>query len=234
MKGIDYKQKYQALKARFVQAVQQSFQMGYEKGFNEGSMDQQMQQLQAQQEAEALAAQQGQEGEEGGPFEEGGDPSQQESDQPPQGAPGQQDADAGLDPQMQAADDAGLQAGMSELEAGLQELESLISKSEGNIDKQDLAALLTALRPSVRRLTEYKTSTTLRKSLAGGMKHLKRANKAVRKHSKGFQANVTENGKKSLSMQEKIVADLMKSWEKEESQAINEILNTAKTEGHVE
>ena len=64
MSGIDYKDKYMSLRAKFLQGVDQAFQLGYEKGYNEGTQAEQMNQMAAQQEA----AMQGQQ------FDEDGNP----------------------------------------------------------------------------------------------------------------------------------------------------------------
>lgn len=226
-KGIDYKQKYLELRARFVAATTDSFQMGYEKGYNEATVDAQAQQAQDQM-AQAQAMQQqamgmdgeGQEGD-GNQF---GNPNDQDQMQP------------GMDPQ--SADDAHMQAGATEIGGHLDQLDSLVNKNEKKtIKAADIAAILEAMKPSLRKITEAKQSTDLRRSMSkaekNAKKHIARVNKTVKKFSKGYESNMTANNKKTLSMQETIVSDMMKKWDVEDKDVLSSIEGVLTTENRV-
>jgi hypothetical protein len=134
----------------------------------------------------------------------------------------------------QQTDESHMQQGASELDSKLGELEDLISKNEkGSISATDLKDLLNSLKPAVRKITEARTSISLRKSLAPRHHKMKQANKAAKAFSNSYQHNMSQDNKRALSMQEKVVADIMKSWQTEEQDALKNITEAFGTDGHV-
>jgi hypothetical protein len=214
MQGIDYKQKYKALKSRFNEAIDFAFQTGYEKGYQEATQDAQAQQM-ADQQQQMAAMQQGM----GGQVDENGQPID----------PNQDDGGYFGEDQGQGADDAQAQQGQTELGSKLDELQGLISKSE-NIE--ELKAALAGLAPSIKKISEARQSTELRKAMTTHQK-AKKAQKAVKKFSVGHQKNLSSNAKGALNMQEKIIGDIMKSWDTEEDAAKTDIEKVLGAEGHI-
>lgn len=109
----------------------------------------------------------------------------------------------------------------SELDHHIAELESLINKSE--VSPQDLKKTLEGL----------KTFSKVKKE-NNELKRSEKAVKALAKHMElGKQAKVNLNvqQKNALTLQHKIVNDIMKSWEDQEKKAEKDITNTLAIEG---
>lgn len=133
MSEINWKSKYEALKAKFMESVDTAFRLGHEQGQQEAQMESVMQQQ--QQEAEQLVAQNA-----GMGGEEGQDPNQ--------------------DPNAQeAAPDSQNPAG-SELDQHINELEGMLGKSE-SIDLKEVMNLtnkIKTLRKNMKQEQELKKS----------------------------------------------------------------------------
>lgn len=100
-----------------------------------------------------------------------------------------------------------------ELDQYIQALEEAISKSEPNIP--ELKKTLSDLKSIV-------------KSEAHSIKHISPFQDTI-KYSDSFKTGVTHNDKQALSMQSKIVDDVLSKWKEEEKEASNGIealLNT--------
>ena len=187
--SVDYKKKYLDIRAKMVTSMDMAFRMGYEKGGSDAAQQQmQMQQQQLQQQQAQMAQMQGQ----------GQDPSQQGMD------PGQ---DPSQDPSQQGAQDLSQNPnGMpgapqqEELDQYIGELESLVSK--GEISAEDL-------KKSITKIKNFQSNTRLNKSL-----NALKSNKQF-KLNPNASVNMTSNDKQNLSMQEKIVSEIMKKWENE-------------------
>ena len=199
IKETDYKKKYNEMKSKLVNFVDLAFQQGYQQGQLDAQaqqIQQQQQELQMQQQAqmqqEAMLAQAS--GQQGQP-QVGGPEQPQGGEMPPEaGQPTQEELE-----QMQAQ---GLQPegqqGISQPESAnvvdqyLEEIESLVNKSDFS-------------------------PTDLQKSLSGIVSELKKAKTFG--YSQSYIHNLPEQSKKSLSMQEKILEDVMKSFDAESQAA---------------
>jgi hypothetical protein len=159
--------------------------------------------------SDMMAAQQGQQ------VDENGNPIP-----PEEGQPGQGPDQDGTGPE--EADQAQMQQGGSELEQHLGTLDNLVNKAES---LEDVKIALRSLGPSIRKITEASQSMALRKSV-GAMRHLKRANFAAKKHSQSFHHNMDHGRKAAVTMQAKIVEDVMKAWNDQELEARGDILET--------
>ena len=110
--GIDYKRKYEELKARYIQALDVAFRAGYEQGFNESQVQSMAQQAQMQAQMMGMAQQQAMGGEQPGA---------------PSSSPEEQ-------AQMGAAQEGEGQPGGDEMDQAISQLEQLVNKSEPSIE----------------------------------------------------------------------------------------------------
>jgi hypothetical protein len=203
MSEINWKSKYQELKLKFMNSVDTAFRLGFEQGMQEAQKQQIAEAQAAQQQAEEAAAQGGQPDQEGAPGE-----------QPQEG-----EEDAGGD---------SMHPQGSELDQHISQLESMISKSE--LKSEDLEGLRKSLDflKGQKQVVEGKMA---KKAINGIVKALnKSTNFSLGKQA---SANLTPTAKAALTMQEKIVTDIMKSWEQEEAKASQGIKSILAGEGLV-
>ena len=202
---IDYKQKYQELKNRFMSSIDSAWRDGFENGLQQAQLDQAAQQ-QAQADQMAMAAngqpQPGQPGEEGA-------------------APGEE-AEQGETGQPQSQNPNG-----DELDQHIQKLEGMLGKSE--ID----AFQLQDLKKTLSDIRSLQVQINLTKSMASIKNTRMTPLKKSQPLSPRVQANLPEPAKKALSLQEKIVADVFSKWEKDESQAASSISDILNVDGIV-
>lgn len=208
----DYKMKYMELRSRFVSSLDVAFRLGYQKGQQDGQVQQLQQQQQMQQQQMAQMQQQMQPG------------MDQQSPQMDQGSAMGMDQGAS-DFQAQAGD-MQQEQGVSEIEQGIQELEELLNK--GEVDAASVKSVLNLLNGSLHKIMQ---SSTFKKS-----EHIKRMNEGKEifkqsaiSHNKAIQAKSEE----SQIIQKRIVGNILKKWEAEEREASNDILKTLKVEGKI-
>lgn len=213
---INYKAKYNELKAKYMNAVDMAFRLGVEEGMKQSQLDQanqQLQQAQAEQEAAAGGMQPGEEGQDannngapGAPNGGGPDMSGAPSVQPPQ--PGSENPEG------------------SELDQHIAKLESMVSKSELPMDD---------LKKSIEDLKSFRVNLKLQSDLKKSAQAIPAIAHALHKPSfkLGVQAshNLDNTAKAAASMHHKVVADVMTKWEQEEQKASKDILSTLRVEG---
>lgn len=171
-------------------------------GYEQGSSDAQQQAMQDQMAAQQAAEEAAAQG--GGmPGEEGGAPAE--------GAPGEEQAPESANP------------GGSELDQHIAQLESMLGKSE--LTGEDLAELKKSV-DSLKQGIEIRKSEKAIKGIAKALKTPKSF-----QLSKTAAANLTPTAKAAVSMQEKIVTDVMKAWEEEEQLAKGGISGILAKEG---
>jgi hypothetical protein len=227
---INYKQKYQELKAKYMNSVDMAFRLGFEEGSKQSQLDQANQQLASAQEDKQNLM--------GGA--KPGDPSKPNNN----GAPGTPDQGAGADksgaPSIQPNPVEGAPAASptgapmkesenpegSELDQYIAKLESMLSKSESpNEDLKKSLDEIRSIRDDIRFRAELKKSYEAIPAIA----------KALHKpqFKFGVQAahNLDSTAKSSVSMHHKIVQGIMEKWEKEESKAGKDILSALSVEG---
>ncbi len=145
--------------------------------------------------------------------------AQPQPGQDPNAQPGQ----PGQDPNAQP----GQESDGSELDQHISQLESMVkqpgmdSQAQSNLQKSLTG--LKSLQFNMKQAAELKKSERAIASIAKSMKSLFSMNKAATK-------NLPPHAQKALSDQEKIVADLMKSFEDEATQASNAIEKTLNLE----
>lgn len=201
---VDYKKKYQDLRARFVGSLDMAFRMGYEQGANEATMQAQAQQAQAaMQQAQNAQAQVGAMG--------GGAPQDDQAMMDADQAAGPQD------PSMQAPGgiSAG-QAGFQPVPPQSEELDGYISELEGLVSKSEVAP--EALKKSIEKIKNFQMNTKLAKSMKG-LGFSKRAAK-----------NLSPSAKKDLSLQEQVLDNIMAKWEKEAPRTVSDAMQVIGTE----
>lgn len=203
----DYKMKYMELRSRFVSSLDVAFRLGYQKGQQDGQM-QQMQQQQAQQ----MQMQQ----------QMMGQMQQPSALQQDQSSAGLEQSAENFENQAQNLD----QNGASEIEQGIQELEELLGK--GEIDTKSAQSLLNLLNKSLSKLNN---STSLAKS--EDLKRMNEGKEIFKQAAIGHNKNIQSKSEEAHSLQKKIVNDILKKWESEEQEAAGDILNTLKIEGKI-
>lgn len=208
MNKIDYRKKYQDLRGRFISSMDAAFRMGYEQGSNDANqaaMQQQMQ-MQAQQMQAQQAAAQGNAPGTPSPGEAFGQEEQGIGSSEGQPQPGQGPGE----PVGAPGQDMG-----TELDQHIGELESLVTKSEISPEE---------LKKSLEKLKILRWSNQFKKNL-------KPLNKSLtHKFPSLAAANLTAEAKREVSMQERIISDMMAKWEKEAKQASGEIMSAIGTE----
>lgn len=222
---IDFKKKYHALRLKFVESMNMSFRLGFEQGQKEAQMEQA---LQAASDAQAAAANaQNQVDENGNPIndevDENGNPIE---DQPGQEAQPGQESEEGQPPM------AGAPNG-SELDQHISKLEGLVSGSNASepAAQEEIKKSLASIKSWQMKKSQYEELAKSQKAISGIKKALKGPAKHDYKVGMVASHNLDSNQKKALSMQEKMVSDIMKSWSDEESQVSKSISNILSVEG---
>jgi DNA polymerase III gamma/tau subunit len=201
---INYKKKYLELRGKYINDLDMAFRLGVEQGMQQAQQQQaidakaeaqEMQMQQKQIEAQGMAAQNTPEGE-SAPT----NPEQPGEGPKPPGMPDQTEQQG------------------SELDQHIGKLEGLLgSSSEPEIQKS-LQALM-SLRKAQRDALDMKKAESAIQGIA------KALHKPAFKFGVQAAANLTDNAKKSVTLQHKIVNDVMKAWADEDSKASKDIKN---------
>lgn len=190
---INYKNKYMELRSKYMNDLDIAFRLGFEQGGQQAQQDQQMQQ---DQQAHELSA------------AEAGAPQVTQApgvDQPP----GQDGAPTSEHPEG------------SELDQHIAKLESMIAKSES---PEDLKKSVNELGNDLKKLQKsWKEQSDLRKSEQAIKGIAKALHKPAFKLTKQASINLNDNAKQAVSMQHKIVNDVMAKMEEEEKKASKDI-----------
>jgi len=204
---INYKNKYMELRSKYLNDVDVAFRLGFEQGGMQAQQDQMAQEQQQAQEMQQAAAQ--------GAAQPGGAPG---------GPPG---GDPGMDQSGAPAPETGSEHPEgSELDQHIAKLESMIAKAEAcgpdEIKKtvegfQDIGSDLRKLQKS------WKEQSDLRKSQNAIKGIVKALHKPAFKMSKQASINLNDTAKQAVSMQHKIVSDVMAKMEAEEKRATNSV-----------
>lgn len=220
MGQINYKDKYLQLKQRFMESVEVAFRLGYEQGAQATQMQQMQQQQQQVADQQAQAAQMAANGMGGQP---GQDDGSQDSNEP--GAEIQDDS-RGVGQQTGAAN-GGAQPqdmGGSELDQHIGQLENLMAKAEyGTEQWETLKKSIDSLK-SIKIAFDLKKNEQLIKSIGANLKK-------PFKFSARANHNLPSHSKEAMSMQHKIINDLMDTWSKEEQGLPTEISKIIQSEG---
>lgn len=202
MSDINWKSKYEALKAKYLTDLDMAFRLGHEQGQQEASMDAMAQQQ--QQQADQMATQTGMQGD--GQNGEGQSGEQVDQDQP--------------------QDNVSAHPGGSELDQHISELESMLGK--GEVSSTDLMKSVKQLREFQK---QAKLQNDLKKSSEAISGIAKALHKPAFKISQQAKHNLSSAAEKAVNMQQQIVEDVMKSWKQEEEKASKDILSQLKVEG---
>ena len=214
MSQTNYKEKYLALKQRFQESVDVAFRLGFEQG-SQAQQQQQMQQ-QAQQVADqqAAQAQAAAGGSQFGDGQEGQDQGSQMSED-----------SRGVGQQAQGAN-GGAGTGPSELDNHIGELEGLMAKTEYGTDGWETLKKSIDTLKSYKSAIDFKKNEQLIKSIGENLRKPLKLN-AIANH------NIAPQAKNALSLQHKIVGDIMNQWEKEEKGIPTEITKILQSESIV-
>jgi hypothetical protein len=216
---VNWKGKYNELKAKFMESVDAAFRIGFEQGAQQATQQAAMEQQAKQQEMEAAAMGGGQgapgadaQGPEAGDFADQQDPA---PSVPPAGG-------QGVQPMQESEHPDG-----SELDQYIAKLESMLQKNE-QLDVKDLIK-------TINDLKGFQKSQKEQLQLAKSARAIPEIAKALHKpkFKLGVQANknLTTVAKSAVTMQHKIVSDIMSKWESEEKNASKSILSQLSVEG---
>jgi hypothetical protein len=215
---INWKKKYQDLKAKYMGSVDMAFRLGFEEGGKQASQDQAMQQQQQAQEA-AQNAPPGGGGAAGGMGGEAPETTQPGDDTsaPMPGGATPAEAPQPAVPMAESEHPDG-----SELDQHIAKLESMLSKSE--LEPSERSELMKSVEGIRAFRREQVQAIELKKS------HEAIKGIALALHRPAFKVgsqanhNMTANAKQAVSMQEKIVTDVMSKWADEEARGSKDIL----------
>jgi malonyl CoA-acyl carrier protein transacylase len=191
---INYKNKYMELRSKYLNDVDVAFRLGFEQGGMQAQQDQMAQEQQQAQEMQQAAAQ--------GAAQPGGAPGE--------GQPGQPE---------QSQETGSEHPEGSELDQHIAKLESMIAKPDG-ASPQELGKSIEDLK----KLTKsWKEQSDLRKSQNAIKGIVKALHKPAFKMSKQASINLNDTAKQAVTMQHKIVSDVMAKMEAEEKRATNSV-----------
>lgn len=226
MAEVNYRNKYHALRLKFVESMDMAFRLGYEQGQKDAMVDQA---AQAQQDAAAMQAnengeQPGEEGQESGQNGESGQESGQPGQEGPQ--PGQQ---APSPSGMQSSAIPGAPQG-SELDQHINTLESLVSSKDA--PPEEIKKSLDAIKMFKSKVDLYNGLAKSQKAIPAIAKALKSASpKNAFRMSTVASHNLNANSKEALTKQHEIVSDVMKTWAQEEAKVAKSVSNIMAVEG---
>lgn len=208
-----YKAKYLQLKSQYMNAVDTAFRLGFEQGKQQAELDNMsQQQMQAQEMATAAAGAPPSGPTESGSPEPGGEPQVE----------GKEEMEQPVDAPMQESE----HPDGTELDQHIAKLEALLGKSE--IAPEDLTKALSeikALRKSQVEAIELKKSAQAIKEIS------KALHRPSFKLSAQASHNMSDTAKRAVSMQHKIVDNIMQKWEEEEAKTLKGIGQIISVEG---
>lgn len=214
---INWKSKYTELKSKYMESVDMAFRLGFEEGSKSASQDQAM--MQQQQNAAAMPG--GANGGQSPDTTQANGPSQpgDETSAPMPGGATPKEAPQPAVPMAESEHPDG-----SELDQHIAKLESML-KSETPPNPADLILLTEQIRGAQKKMSEkVKFDREMKKSQDAIPGIIKALHKPAYKIGVQAQHNLSSNAKNAVSMQEKIVTDIMQKWEQEENQAGKDIM----------
>jgi len=213
MQNPNYKKKYLDLRSKYINDLDMAFRLGVEQGMQQA---QQQQSLDAEARANEKEMQMHQASMGGGANPENPNANQEPGAGPSQDAPS-------------AAPEANPMDAMQSEQRG-SELDQHIGKLEGMLGSDSSPEVQKSLNAIVSLRKDEKMAAELRKSQASISAIAKNLHKPAFKLGVQASHNLNDNAKKSVSMQHKIVNDIMKSWKTEEQKAASQIENILNVE----
>lgn len=217
---INYKKKYKELKLKYMNSVDLAFRLGYEQGAQEAK---QQQSIEAEANAQQMKMQQD-------AAQAGGMPNAEAGGQPPQeggvpekhvgGAPGK----ANENPSQEGQPMTGSSGNGSEIDQHINKLQGMIGKGHSPQIQKTLQEIIDLRKAE-------KLSSELAKSQAAIPAIAKALHKPAYKMGAQASHNMNDSAKQALTLQHKIVSDVMQKWEKEETKASTDIKNILNIEG---
>jgi hypothetical protein len=131
---------------------------------------------------------------------------------------GQMAGGPGMDQSAGAEDTEAPEAAGSEMDAAIAELESLVNKSEPSLED---------LKKSVEALKNSRMHQKLQRATKEAKKKLHQPPKPL---SLSYKVNLPEESKQAVSMQSKIVSDILNKWEQEAQNSARDITTILGTE----
>lgn len=124
----------------------------------------------------------------------------------------------GMDQPPGAENPESLEAADSEMDAAISELEGLVNKSEPSVDD---------MKKSIEALKNSRMHQKLQKATKEAGKKLNQPPKPL---SLSYKVNLPEESKQTVSMQSKIVDDILNKWEQEAQNSAKDITSVLGTE----
>jgi hypothetical protein len=206
---IEYKDKYLELRHKYMADLDMAFRLGFEAG---------AQQAQQQQAVDAQAQQAQMGGNPGMPIEGGAE--QDGSGQHVGGTPGKPTENAAQEGQPMN----GSSGNGSEIDQHINKLQGMMGKGHSPEIQKTISDIIN-LRKAEKEGLEFQKSQS---AITGIVKAL---HKPAFKMSIQANHNMDDSAKKALTLQHKIVNDVMEKWEKEEEAASKDIKNILNIEG---
>lgn len=214
-----YKAKYLQLKSQYMNSVDTAFRLGFEQGKQQAELDNAAQQQMQAQEMATQAAGAPPPGAQGPEDSAAPDATASPPDAAENAPPGA--APAGPAPMQESEHPDG-----TELDQHIAKLEALLGKSE--VNPEDLTK-------SVLELKAFRKSQVQAIELKKSARAIKEISKALHRPSfkLSVQAahNMSDNQKRAVTLQHKIVDDVMKKWEEEEMKTAKSIHDIISVEG---
>lgn len=120
----------------------------------------------------------------------------------------------------------------SEVDQKIQELESILSGQAKDVDKKEVIKVVDDLNKSLAEMKNIKSRISMRMGMQKS-ERLKTLGKEVKQEVKTVSKEMNQNRAAALSLQKKMVDDLISKMEKESAETASDILKTAKREGLV-
>lgn len=217
MAEVNYKNKYHALRLKFVESMDMAFRLGYEQGQKDAQIDQA-----AQMQQDAMAMQANENGEQMGEEGEGGEEGQEGQE----GQPGQE---AGV-PQTGGTMPPGTAPQGSELDAHISKLEGLVGSKDSS--PEEIQKSLQEIRLFKSKVDQFNELAKSQKAIPSIAKALKKASpREFLKLNAVASHNLNQSSKEALTKQHEIVSSVMKSWAEEEDRVSKSVSNIIAVEG---
>ena len=212
---INYKKKYLELRTKYIADLDMAYRLGFEAG---GQQAQQQQAIET--DAQNQQAEMQRQGLQAEAMGQNGAPKENEMGAHVGGQPGK----VSENPSQEGQPMNGSSGNGSEIDQHISKLQGMLGKGHSPQIQKSLDAII-----------DLRKKEKLAYDLQKGQEAISGIAKALHKPAFkiGAQANhnMDDNAKRSLSLQHKIVSDVMKSWQEEEAKASSDIKNILKIDG---
>jgi len=212
---VNYKNKYLELRNKYIADLDMAYRLGFEAG---GQQAQQQQAIET--DAQNQQAEMQRQGLQAEAMGQNGAPKENEMGAHVGGQPGK----VSENPSQEGQPMNGTSGNGSEIDQHISKLQGMLGKGHSPQIQKSLDAII-----DLRK--KEKLAQDLQKSQEAISGIAKALHKPAFKVGAQASHNMDDNAKRSLSLQHKIVSDVMKSWQEEEAKAGSDIKNILKIDG---